>query len=117
MGHSTILYISDHASSSSSVMAVLKETGCEIVSTDSPSQGVALLYIMRSVSAVVLDSGAAEHAGFDLTQSLRRIRPNVPVMLQCDDQIDNSPSRTESCVKTNRLAFELGHLLTAEAVV
>jgi DNA-binding NtrC family response regulator len=117
MGHSTILYISDHASSGNSVLAVLKKTGWEVVSTKSATEGVALLYIMSSVTAVVLDSRAVELAGFDLTESLRRIRPNVPVMLQCDDKAYTSPSRTESCINTDELPSALKDLLTAEPVL
>ncbi len=46
--HKTILYISDRANRSNSVLAALKETGCEVVSANSPTEGVALLYVMRA---------------------------------------------------------------------
>jgi DNA-binding NtrC family response regulator len=115
--HNTILCISDRANSSHSVLAALKETGCEVVSTSSPIEGVALLYIMRSVAAVVLDNRAREQASFDLARSLSQIRPNVPVMLLCDDKIDSSPSWTDRCVSTDKLTSALQHLLTAEPVV
>src|ERR1700676_3143544 len=92
MEHSTILYISDRANSSNSVLATLKETGCEVVSTNSPTVGVALFYAVQSVAAVVLDNRATEQASFDVAQSLREIHPNVPIMLLCGDQIDSSPS-------------------------
>jgi hypothetical protein len=117
MEHHTILYIFERANRSSSVLAAIKETGCEVVCTNSPKEGVALLYILGQVAAVVLDDRVREHASFDVAQSLKRIRPNVPVMLECSDQIDSSPSRTESCVNTDKLTFALQHLLTAEAVV
>ena len=117
MEHHTILYIFDQTNRSNSVLSAIKETGCEVVSTNSATQGVALLYIMPSVTAVVLDSRAVQHAGFDLTDSLRRIRPNVPVMLQCDDQIDNLPSQTESCMNTDEIPSALKDLLTAEPVL
>ena len=81
MEHHTILYISDRPNRSISVLDALKETGCEVVSTNSPTEGVALLYIMHSVAAVVLDNRAREQAGFDVARSLRQIRPNVSVML------------------------------------
>ncbi len=77
MEYNTILYVSAEKSSDP-VLAVLKETGCEVVNTDSPTEGVALLYIMHSVTAVVLDNRAREQAGFDVAQSLRQIRPDVP---------------------------------------
>ena len=116
MEHNTILYISDRANSSYSVFAALKETGCEVVSTNSPTQGVALLYIMRTVAGVVLDNRAREQASFDLAQSLSQIRPDVPIMLLCGDQSESSPSWTDGCVSTDKLTSVLHHLLTAEAV-
>ena len=112
----TILYISDGGNNSNSVAAAIKETGCEVVSASSPTEGVALLYIMHTVAAVVLDSRAKEHANFDVAQSLRQIRPRVPVMLQCGDQIDCSPSQAESCVKTNRLTSALQTVLIEHPV-
>jgi DNA-binding NtrC family response regulator len=117
MGHNTILHISDRASSSNLVLAALKETGCEVVSTNSPTEGVALLYIMHSVAAVVLDNRAREQASFDVTQSLRQICPNVPVILLCGDHIDALPSWTNRCVRTDKLTSALEHLLTAELAV
>jgi hypothetical protein len=117
MERNTILYISGRANSSNSVLAALKKTGCEVVSTDSPTVGVALLYAVHSVTAVILDNRAREQASFDVTQSLRQIRPNVPVMRLCGDQIDGLPSWTDRCVSTDRLTSVLRHLLTAEPVV
>ena len=58
-----ILYISDGASRSDSLLAGLKEKGYEVVSTNSPTQGVALLYVMHSAAAVVVDKGASERGG------------------------------------------------------
>jgi CheY-like chemotaxis protein len=114
MEHNTILYISDRANSSNSVLDELKETGCKVVSTNSSTEGVALLYIMHSVAAVVLDNRAREQASFDVARSLREIRSNVPVMLLPDEQIDGSPSWTNECVSTEKLTSALQHLLTAE---
>jgi DNA-binding NtrC family response regulator len=116
MEHHTVLYIFDRADASSSVLAAIKQTGCEVVSTSSPAEAVALLYIMGQVAAVVLDSRAAENASFDLAESLSRIRPNVPVMLECGDPIEGSPTRKESCLSTRDLTFAIEDLLTAEAV-
>jgi hypothetical protein len=111
-----ILHISDGASRSDSVLAGLKEKGYELVNTDSPTQGVALLYVMHSAAAVLVDKGASEQADFDLVQSLRLIRPKVPVTLLCGDQVDSSRSPADTCVKKDELASGLQHLLTAESV-
>ena len=117
MNHHIILHISDRADSSHSALAALKEAGYEIVSTNRPTEGVALLYIMPSVAAVMLDHPAREHAIFDVAQSLRTIRPSVPVMQLCGDQIDRYPSWADECVGPDKLASELQHLLTAEPMV
>jgi CheY-like chemotaxis protein len=52
MKHETILYISDQATSRDSVIGALENTGYEVVSTNSSTQVIALLYIMHSVAAV-----------------------------------------------------------------
>jgi DNA-binding NtrC family response regulator len=114
MNHNIILHISDRANSSNSALAALQEAGYEIVSTNSATEGVALLYIMPAVAAVVLDNPAREHASFDVAQSLRAIRPRVPVMQRCGDQIDRYPAWADECVGTDKLTSELQHLLTAE---
>ena len=115
--HNTVLHISDPANSRNSVLVALKDTGCEVVSTNSPREGVALLYIMRSVDAVVLDMRAREQADFDVVQSLKQVRPNVPLMLLCGDQSESSPPCADKCESTDKLISALQHLLTGEPVV
>jgi hypothetical protein len=73
----TILYIFDRSNRNGSVLAAIKETECEVISTDEPTQGIALLYILGQVRAVVLDSQVRKHANFDVAESLRKIRPRV----------------------------------------
>jgi len=114
IAHNTVLYISDDANDSN-LLAALKETGCEVVKT-SLAQAVALLYVMHAVIAVVLDERSSEHASFDVAQSLRKIRPNVPLMFGCGDQIEKLPS-SESCMSTDKLTSELQHLLTEDATL
>lgn len=107
----TILYIFDRSNRNNSVLAAIKETGCEVLSADSLTQGVALLYILGQVSAVLLDSQVTKHANFDVADSLRKLRPEVPVVLKCCDQIHSSLSLTESCISTDELPAVLQHLL------
>lgn len=111
MERDIILHLSDRANGSNSVLAALQETGCEIVTTNCPTEGVALLYIMHSVAAVVLESQVREQASFDVAHSLRSIRPNIPIMLLCGDGIDSSPSWRNECVSTDKLTSALLHLL------
>src|SRR5689334_13265951 len=108
--HNTILYISDGANDSNPLLAALKETGCDVVKAASPAQGVALLYVMHTLTAVVLDERLREHASFDVVQSLTKIRPSVPVMLQCDNEIGGPLSSMEGCLSTDKLTSELQHL-------
>jgi DNA-binding NtrC family response regulator len=115
--HNTILYISNQASDSNSLLAALEETGYEVVRTDSPTQAVAILYIMHAVAAVVLDDRVREQASFDVEQSLRQVRPDVPVMQLCDDQVDSSLLPTNECVSMDELTSALHHLPVAEPVV
>jgi DNA-binding NtrC family response regulator len=92
MALESILYISDQASSRNSVLAALEATGYEVVGTNSATQALALLFIMRSVVAVVLHYRARERTGFDLLRSLREIRPRVPIILLCREQLGPLPS-------------------------
>jgi DNA-binding NtrC family response regulator len=114
--YNTILYISDDANSSNSAVAALEKKGYEVVTTNSSTEGIALLYVMHSVAAVVLDTGARQHADFDLAQSLEQIRPHVPVIVLCGDQIHASTEWTHTCVKKDKLASALQYLLTIEPV-
>jgi DNA-binding response OmpR family regulator len=98
----TILYISDHGPRSSSILAALEATGYDVVSTDSSTQSVALLFVMHSVSATVLDQQSIEEPSFDLTRSLRALRPDVPIFLLCADRIDLLPPAVDSCVNTRQ---------------
>jgi DNA-binding response OmpR family regulator len=114
----TILYLSDQATSSDSLLAALKATGYEVVSTNSAAQAIALLYIMHSAAAVVLHHGAGQGAGLDVARSLRAIHPDVPIVLLCRDRVDRLPSCVDACVTTGqpveKLASAVRRLLTEQ---
>jgi len=118
MTRETILYISDHAASSDSIIVELEATGYEVVSTDSSTHGIALLYIMHSVAAVVLHHWAEDRTCFKLAQSLRAIRPGVPIILVSRDPIDCLPPGVDACVVTEqpleKVASTVHSLLTGE---
>jgi len=118
MARETILYISDKAAASDSILAALKTTGYEVVSTDISTQAIALLFIMHSVTGIVLRDRAGEHTSFDVARSLRALRPDVPIVLLCEDRIDRLPTYVDACVNTGqpieRLTSEVQHWLTAE---
>lgn len=111
----TILYISSRANSGDSVLDALKEKGYEVVTASSPTEGVALLYVFHPIVAVVLGKRAREQAAFDVAQSLKQIRPNIPIVELCGDRTDGSSSRTNKCVSTDKIASALQYLLAAES--
>jgi CheY-like chemotaxis protein len=98
----TILYLVDQATNSKSVLAALQATGYEVVSTNSATQAIALLYILHRVAGVVLNRQARERNTSDVARSLRRIRPDVPIVLLCSDQINRLPSSVDACVDTGQ---------------
>jgi DNA-binding NarL/FixJ family response regulator len=98
----TILYISDHAANSDSVRAELTAKGYEVVGTDNSSHGAAVLHIMHSVAAVVLRYEPEDRGWFELAQTLRAIRPGVPIILLSRDPILYLPSWVDACVGTEQ---------------
>ena len=96
MALESVLYISDGRTCSNSVLSALEATGCEVVGSNSTTQAIALLYIMHSVALVVLHHRARERASFDLVRSLRAIRPGVPIILLCREQIGPLPSGVDA---------------------
>ena len=95
----TILCISDQPASSDSVSAALKAAGYDVVSTNSPAQAIALLFLMRSVAAAVLNQQTREPTSFDVACRLRAIRRDVPIILLCRDQMNHLPSCVDACLK------------------
>jgi hypothetical protein len=116
--HETILYISDNATNSDSVIIELEAKGYEVVSTDSSNQGAGLLYIMHSVAAVVLHYQPEDRTWFELAKSLRAIRSGVPIILLSRDPILCLPPWVDACVGTKQpleeVASAVHRLLTGE---
>jgi CheY-like chemotaxis protein len=114
----TILYISDHGPRSSSILAALEATGYSVVSADRSTQAIALLFVMHSVTALVLDQHSIEQPSFDLTHSLRALRPDIPIILLCADRIDRLPPEIGHCVNARQplenVASDLERILTVK---
>jgi DNA-binding response OmpR family regulator len=106
----TILYISDRATSNHSVLAALEATGYDIVTTNSAAQAVALLFVMQSPAAVVMDQAAGKDTSLDLVRNLRSICTDVPIFLLSRDQINPLPSGADACVSVGQ---SLEHLTSA----
>jgi DNA-binding response OmpR family regulator len=103
MVHGTILYISDQATSGNSLVVALEAIGYAVVSTPSSTQAIALLFVMHSAVAVVLDQRTGQENSFDLIRNLRSICPDVLILLLCRDQVDCLPSEVDACVITGQL--------------
>src|ERR1700681_4170461 len=120
MTNETILYLSDLATNSNSVLAALKATGCEVVSTNSATQAIALLYVLHTVAGVVLNRRAREQNRIDVPRSLRAIRPDVPIVLLFGDQNNRFPSSVDGCVDTlqplEKVIAAVRRLLTAKSL-
>jgi len=116
MSTEPILYLSDATTTSNSMFDALKATGHEVVSTNSAAQLMALLFIMHSVAAVVLNRQARKQNSFDVTRRLRALRPNVPILLMCRDASEDLPPSVDACVSTQQpvenITSEVQHLLT-----
>ncbi len=102
MTRETILYISELATCSDPLSVALKAAGYEVVSTKSTMQAIALLFILHPVAGVVLYSHEGEQSSCDVAQRLRRIRPDVPIVLLSDGQIDRLPSCVDACLSTRQ---------------
>ena len=120
MKHEAILYISDDAANSDAVTVELEAEGYEVVSTDSSSQGAALLYIMHSVAAVLLHYQPEDRTWFKLAESLRAIRPGVLIILLSRYPILCLPPWVDACVGTEQpieeIASAVRSLLTGERI-
>ncbi len=112
-----ILYVSEDTSGSSPVLAALKATGHNVVRTNSSTQAIALLFLMHSVVAVVLNREVQKQAFGDLAQRLRAIHPTVLVVLLGCDQGEYLPSSVDACVNIQQsienITSEVRCLLTA----
>ena len=97
MKHETILFISTQKTSSNSVLAAVKATGCRVVSSTS-TQAIALLFIMHCVAVVLVDGAGSDNTSLDLARNLRAICPDVPIILLSPTPISPLPSPLDACV-------------------
>lgn len=99
MKHETILFISSQRISSNSVLIAVKATGCRVVSA-TPTQAIALLFVMHCVALVLLDRTESDNTSFDLARNLRAICPDVPIILLSATPLSPLPPGVDACVST-----------------
>jgi len=97
-----ILYLSHRSSRICSVRSALEATGHDVVSTTSATEAIALLFLMQSVVAIVLNEKARKQTRFDIARSLRAVRPQVPIIVVSHTAIDPLPDCVDACVSTGQ---------------
>lgn len=100
MKRETILLISNQKASSNSLLAAAKATGHRVVTTSS-TQAIAFLFIMRCVTAVLMDHFGSEETGFDLARKLRAICKQVPIILLSPHPIRHLPECVDASLNTS----------------
>jgi len=96
----SILYLSDQATNSSSVATALKATGHEVVSTDCSTKAISLLFLVKSVAAVVFHAQERMQKCFAWACSMRTLRPEITIILLSCKQIDPLPPCVDASVCT-----------------
>ncbi|HEY2169121.1 MAG TPA: hypothetical protein VGJ30_05805 [Candidatus Angelobacter sp.] len=92
-GHTgMILYVSDEAATSKLVLDAIQLAGHDVVSTNRPNEAMALLFVMHSAAAIVLDLQAPEQYSFDFARKLRAIHPGIPIILRCCEHAGPLPA-------------------------
>jgi hypothetical protein len=115
MMEKTILYLSGERSSTCLVTKALETTGSRVVSGNSSSQGMALLFLIKSVAAVVIDDEVRKTGDFDVACSMRAIRPQLVIILRSGSEVETLPKCFDACVNAEQpfedITSSVGYLL------
>ena len=115
MERETVLYISDQRTCSQEISGALNAAGFEVVAANRFTQAVALLYILRSVDAVVLQVG--KQAALDV-RSVRAMCPDVPIVLLGRSQTYLLPSGADTYINAAQalttLAAAIQHIAASK---
>ena len=129
MKRDTIFYITDQVPgnnpdqvpNNNSVLAALEATGYQVLSTNSPTQAIALLFVMHPAAAVMLDQQTREQTSFALARSLRAVRRDVPIIVLSREPINRLPSWVDAGVSARepleKLTSMLQMMLNVESAV
>jgi CheY-like chemotaxis protein len=96
-----ILYLFDKSSENLPVEDALRATGYEIVSASNATHAIALLFLIRSVAAVVLDDEVRQHARLDVARRIRAVCPQVPIILLSPYEMELPPG-IDACVSAGQ---------------
>lgn len=113
----TILYVFDSGTASHAAVGALKQSGYEVVVTNSSMQAIALLFILHPIAAIVLHRRKADTTTTELARSLKAVRPEVPIVVLSCDVTAGLPPCVDACVSTGepaKLTDQLERLVTAK---
>ena len=96
----SILYLFDTATNSGSITDALEATGYGVVKANCSTQAIALLFLMKSVAMVVLQERPKMQKCIALARSMRKLRPDVTIILLSCKQIDPLPSCVDASLCT-----------------
>lgn len=117
MERETVLYIFDQPTCCKPISDTLNAAGFEVVATNRFTQAVALLYILHSVDAVVLQ--VREQAAALGVRSIRAMCPDVPIVLLGTSQSYLLPSGADTYITAAQalttLAAAIQHIVTSKA--
>jgi DNA-binding response OmpR family regulator len=94
-----------------SLFRVLQDAGYELTTTTDQFQAMAMLFVMKSVHAVIVDQRGEEHASFDLPRHLRGLRRDIPIALLSHEPLPQLPDYIDACVSDQEPLETLVHVL------
>jgi hypothetical protein len=119
MSYETILYISGHTVRNDPNVAALEAAGYEVLSA-SPTQAVALLFVLHCIGVVVLNQEAEEQGSLDVVGSLRTICRDIPILMLVREEPCHLPPGVEVCLNARQaleqLTSAVSRLLVAKLV-
>ncbi len=81
LARSVVLVIDDEDIVRAVAAQMLRILGCRVLSAAGAREGLGILRLEREVSAVLLDNHMPEMNGGDAIAEIRRLRPELPVLL------------------------------------
>jgi DNA-binding NtrC family response regulator len=106
----TIICVCDQTCSKA-VLTAITAVGYDVVSANSSNLAMALLFVMHSAAAVVLDLRATEQTSIDFARKLQAIHPGVPIVLRCCEHIESLPSWVDAYVSAGEPLEKLTSIL------
>ncbi len=93
----TILCLSNDPCASD-IARGLRSNVYQLLVTGSTAQAMAYLFVNRRIDAVILDHGSEPHAGVGVARLLRSVRPDIPILLLCQEMLEPLPNCVDACL-------------------